>query len=485
MTDNKNITWNKSSITSSERFNNMGQKPIVLWFTGLSGSGKSTIATAVEKRLSELGYFAFLLDGDNVRHGLCSNLGFSEEDRTENLRRIAETAKLMADSGMIVLCSTISPLAMHRQNARNIISSAHDFAEVFVSADLDVCAKRDVKGLYKKAFAGEISEFTGVSAPYEIPEKPELTLDSAEKTLEMCTDEAVEYIISRQDTSDFCRHGIKKQLPALPLYSDVLEVIIPAAKDAGAEIMKIYETDFSVEYKDDKSPLTAADLAANSVICKYLHSAFPEIPILSEEKDPDTEDKEDRIAERMKSRFCFIVDPLDGTKEFIKKNGEFTVNIALSDNGISVCGAIYVPATDTMYFAAKGCGAWKQYGNSIPERISSSSRSDSLILMLSRSHADEKTEALLKKYENRISGIVRSGSSIKGCLVADGTADAYYRFGYTMEWDTAAMQCICEEAGATFMQCDGTPLLYNRKNNLNDKGFYIVNHKDNTFDLEL
>lgn len=483
MIENRNIVWAKSSVTQKARNSIVRQRPMVLWFTGLSGSGKSTIAAAAEKKLTELGYLVFLLDGDNVRHGLCSDLGFSEVDRTENLRRIAETAKLIADSGAVVLCSTISPLAIQRETARKIIASDHPFAEVYVSADLKICAERDVKGFYKKALSGEIKNFTGISAPYEVPEAPELMLDSECKTIDECRDEVVDFIISHQEYSNTLFHGLKKEISTLPLYRDVLDVIVPAAKEAGAEIMKIYRTDFLVEYKDDKSPLTEADIASNKVICKRIRSAFPDIPILSEEKESENEDMVEKATKRLNSRFCFIIDPLDGTKEFVKKNDEFTVNIALSDNGISVCGAIYVPATDTMYFAARGCGAWKQEGMASAVRISSSDRSDAMILMLSRSHTDERTEKLLAKYSDRIAGVERSGSSIKGCFVAEGKADAYYRFGYTMEWDTAAMQCICEEAGATVMQCDGTPLVYNRVNNLNDKGFYIVNRRENTFEL--
>ena len=172
-----NITWHEGQVTRKDREKVLGQRGVTLWLTGLSGSGKSTVAVAAEQALIERGRLAYVLDGDNVRHGLNKNLGFSPEDRTENIRRIAEVAKLFTDSGVIVLTSFISPYRADRDAARAIFGEG-DFVEVFVSTSLETCESRDPKGLYKKARAGQIPEFTGISAPYEAPERPELVLDT-------------------------------------------------------------------------------------------------------------------------------------------------------------------------------------------------------------------------------------------------------------------------------------------------------------------
>jgi adenylylsulfate kinase len=172
-----NITWHEGEVTRAHREAILGQKGATIWLTGLSGSGKSTVAVAAEKALIDRGRHAYVLDGDNVRHGLNTNLGFSPEDRTENIRRIGEVAKLFTDAGVIVFSSFISPYRADRDAVRAIMSEG-DFIEVYVAATLDTCEKRDVKGLYKKARAGEIPEFTGISAPYEEPENAELVLDT-------------------------------------------------------------------------------------------------------------------------------------------------------------------------------------------------------------------------------------------------------------------------------------------------------------------
>jgi adenylylsulfate kinase len=174
----------------------LGQRGATVWLTGLSGSGKSTIAVAAEKALSERGRLTYILDGDNVRHGLNSNLGFSPEDRTENIRRIGEVAKLFTDAGAIVFTSFISPYRSDRDRVREIMSEG-DFIEVYVAASLETCESRDVKGLYQKARAGEIPEFTGISAPYEEPEKPELVIDTNGQSVDASVDQLVGYLEKR------------------------------------------------------------------------------------------------------------------------------------------------------------------------------------------------------------------------------------------------------------------------------------------------
>ncbi|ATC58522.1 MULTISPECIES: adenylyl-sulfate kinase [Vibrio] len=187
----ENVVWHQHTVDKSFRANLKQQQPAVLWFTGLSGAGKSTIAGALEQRLAQLGYHTYLLDGDNVRHGLCSDLGFSEQDRRENIRRIGELAKLMADAGLIVLSAFISPHRAERQLVRDMLPQG-EFIEVFVNTKLDVCEQRDPKGLYKKARAGEISNFTGIDSEYESPQNPEIDLAAGEKSI----DELVEICLT-------------------------------------------------------------------------------------------------------------------------------------------------------------------------------------------------------------------------------------------------------------------------------------------------
>lgn len=187
----KNLVWQKTDISKEIREKSLNQKARTIWFTGLSGSGKSTLANEIEKRLVAMGKHTMLLDGDNVRMGLNNNLGFSDEDRVENIRRIAETAKLMNDAGLIVLTAFISPFRKDRRNANKIIGE--DYIEVFVSTPLEECEKRDIKGLYKKARDGVIKEFTGISSPYEAPENPSITVDTTNRSL----DESVDIVMKQ------------------------------------------------------------------------------------------------------------------------------------------------------------------------------------------------------------------------------------------------------------------------------------------------
>lgn len=199
---NSNIVWHKGKVEYEERCENLKQKGLVLWFTGLSGSGKSTIAVEVEKQLYEQGYATYLLDGDNVRHGLNSNLGFSDEDREENLRRIREVAALFKDAGLITLVSFISPFRKSREEARKLIGE-ENFIEIYIKADIETCSKRDPKGLYEKALKGEIPEFTGISSPYEEPENPEILVDTRVLSIDESVAGIVEKIIEIQNKSGY------------------------------------------------------------------------------------------------------------------------------------------------------------------------------------------------------------------------------------------------------------------------------------------
>jgi len=191
-----NITWHAGSVAREEREKLLGQRGVTLWLTGLSGSGKSTIAVAAERALIDRGHLAYVLDGDNVRHGLNKNLGFSPEDRTENIRRIGEVAKLFTEAGLIVFTSFISPYRSDRDAVRALMRDG-DFVEAYVSAPLDTCEGRDVKGLYKKARAGQIPEFTGISAPYEAPERPELVIHTDRQSVEESVVQVIDYLSAK------------------------------------------------------------------------------------------------------------------------------------------------------------------------------------------------------------------------------------------------------------------------------------------------
>ncbi|EPO3026945.1 adenylyl-sulfate kinase [Vibrio cholerae] len=192
----ENVVWHRHAVDKAQRAALKQQRPAVLWFTGLSGAGKSTVAGALENRLAALGYHTYLLDGDNVRHGLCSDLGFSEQDRRENIRRIGELAKLMADAGLIVLTAFISPHRAERQMVRDLLPNG-EFLEVYVNTSLDVCEARDPKGLYKKARAGEIRQFTGIDSAYEAPLNLDIDLPAGEKSVDELVAQCLQALAER------------------------------------------------------------------------------------------------------------------------------------------------------------------------------------------------------------------------------------------------------------------------------------------------
>lgn len=245
-----------------------------------------------------------------------------------------------------------------------------------------------------------------------------------------------------------------------------LAPIVRIAKDAGAVIMKIYNDptgEWNVDKKADNSPVTKADLAANDVICKALLALHPDVPIMSEET------KAEAYATRAKWGAYWCVDPLDGTKEFLKRNGEFTVNIALVSDGRPVLGVVYAPALDKCYWGAKGVGAWQ---DGVRLHAAEFSEKDAgLVLVCSRSHRDERTTAFLERYTEPKTKSM--GSSLKFMLVASGEAHLYPRLAPTMEWDTAASQIIVEEAGGVVLrEPDAKPMMYNKEDLLNP--YFIV-----------
>ncbi|MGX8797384.1 3'(2'),5'-bisphosphate nucleotidase CysQ family protein [Fusibacter sp. JL298sf-3] len=258
-------------------------------------------------------------------------------------------------------------------------------------------------------------------------------------------------------------------------YEKELQIAIEAACSAGDVIMTVYQTDFDVSIKKDTSPVTEADIAANHVILNMLKSAFPEDGFLSEE----VRDDESRLT---KKRF-WVIDPLDGTKEFIKKNDEFAVNIGLVVDGDIHLGLVYLPVSRKVYYGIRGEGAYvRSCESTTPRRIFVSKRRKPYHLLVSRSHPSEKTLTLLKQHADEIETVTEMGSAIKGCLIAEGLYDVYYNFGHSRKWDTCAMECIVAEAGGVLRKLDGVPIDYMEKDTLN-RGFYIVNSEENCVDL--
>jgi len=197
MSQDENIVWHTQTVSREQKQQHKGHKPALLWYTGLSGSGKSTVANAVEAKLFSLGCHTYLLDGDNVRMGLNKGLTFSDEDRVENIRRISEVAKLFVDAGLIVSTAFISPFKADRAQARSIVNEG-EFIEVFIDTPLAICESRDPKGLYKKARAGDIPNFTGISSSFDVPESPDIHVHTAEQTIEQCADQIVDYLIKNK-----------------------------------------------------------------------------------------------------------------------------------------------------------------------------------------------------------------------------------------------------------------------------------------------
>ena len=254
------------------------------------------------------------------------------------------------------------------------------------------------------------------------------------------------------------------------MYEKELRVCKDIVLAASEEILKVYNTNFNVEKKDDQSPVTKADIEANKVIVSILKKKFDYL-IVSEESL--------NHQQYCDEEYCFIVDPIDGTKEFIKKNGEFTVNIALLHGDELVVGVVYAPVLNEMYYASKNQGAFMEK-DGVTKKIHVSNRKEQLKVLISRSHQKLKSVALLEDNEDKILKVSRLGSSLKGCRIASGEQDAYYRFGPTCIWDTAAMQIIVEEAGGFLKLLTGEKINYRKKDYINDE-FYIINDESNLF----
>ncbi len=255
-----------------------------------------------------------------------------------------------------------------------------------------------------------------------------------------------------------------------------LDVAIQAALEAGECIKKVYSKDFDIEIKEDNSPVTKADLAANTVIMNRLKASFSDFGFLTEEEQDNFK--------RLVKEWCWIIDPLDGTKEFIKKNDEFTVNIALSNHHEIVLGVVYAPIFNELYFAVKDQGAFKRLPDGSDQRLAVSTRTEGLYGLQSQSKAIDMCINIFDTHAESIAKITKLGSSLKGCRIAEGTQDVYFNCGRSMVWDTAAMECIVVEAGGVLRQLNGEPIIYNAEKIVNDRGFYILNRPENNLVLK-
>ncbi len=260
----------------------------------------------------------------------------------------------------------------------------------------------------------------------------------------------------------------------IDLLKDLLPEIRRIAKEAGEKIMEVYEKGFEIEIKADNSPVTTADLAANEVIERELNKLLPLFPILSEES------AEVPFEKRSARETYWLIDPLDGTKEFIKRRDSFTVNIALIHKNKSILGVVYAPALDVSYFACRGSGSFKQIANDTEQQIKARALPQMPMIAGSRSHLGKALETFLQNLKNDKGDyeLISMGSSLKMCLVAEGVADLYPRLWLTSEWDTAAAHCIVDEADGSIVKTDMSPLLYNTKDSLLNPFFFTIGNND-------
>jgi 3'(2'), 5'-bisphosphate nucleotidase len=446
-----NLYHSISSISRKDREDLLKQRGYVFWFMGLSGSGKSTIADQVQNSLFEKGILTYILDGDNIRLDLNKDLDFTVSDREENIRRVCEVAKLMVDVGIVVLCSFITPNDKLQSLVKSLL--VDDCSLIYVEADLESCISRDPKGLYDKAMKGQIKNFTGISQGYSY-NIHDFVVSTVGISKKQSVFEVLQYINRTLNLKE------------------KLEITKSIAMEAGRKILEIYGNSSEYVIKDDSSPLTIADLASNKIIVDELKKRYPNIPIISEEQSNLVNDKT--------NSFVWIIDPLDGTKEFINKNGEFTVNIALVYNHEPILGVIYSPVLDKLYFATKNNGAYL-LENGYTKQILTSAKIEDLYMVGSRSHSDERERLILDEKKAMIKEYMVVGSSLKGAFIAEGKADIYYRFGYVSEWDICAMDIIVSEAGGILKLMNHEKINYNSSTPLIKEGFYVVNRKENIF----
>lgn len=459
----------------------------VFWFTGLSGSGKTKIVDTVCRDLLKAGKKVMVYDGDAVRSGINRNLTFSPADIKENNRVIAELCKRERERYDYIFVPVISPFSKIRRFAKEIIGDP--FYLIYVKASLDEVIRRDAKGLYKKALTGEIKNFIGVSGdtPYQAPRNADLVLDTEAEDAGASANRLMDFIDSIEQSLKppprriGGRRARKPVMTASPnglFKGGDLQEVLKIIRRAGQSVLEIYNTDFKHEKKNDGSPVTMADKRSFEILKEGFEGRFPEIPILSEEQEDIP------FSSRRAWHYFWLIDPLDGTKEFIRRNGEFTINVALVHHTAPVAGVIYAPVKDVFYFAEKQMGSYRLDNASIVEGaqardviIKASKRlplgrlpAASLTVIASRSHMTDKTrdyiERLKSEYGN--TDVVNAGSALKFSLISEGTADIYPRLAPTMEWDTAAGHIIIEEAGGCILDIEtGSAISYNKESLVN------------------
>ncbi len=419
----------------------------ILWFTGLSGSGKTTIANMLKAKLEEKGKTVAILDGDIVRETHNRHLGFTREDIRENNKIISELA--IKEDADYILIPIISPYQEDRTAARKLIGD--NFVEVYVNASVEECSRRDVKGLYYKARVGEINNLIGVADtnPYQRPIDPELELKTKEESVEESVNKILEFL-------------------NIPELSEDTRLAIKAAKVAGKAILKIYqEEDYIINLKDDKSPITKADLQSNKIITQYLTTTNH--VILSEESKDSLE--------RLEQSKVWIIDPLDGTSDFINKTGEFTVMIALVENNLPTIGIVYQPTTDILYVAEKGKGCYKVQGKKwnklTVNQKEDFSKSNAVV---SRHHLSDKERIFLEQLS--IGNYSQVGSSgLKIAKICEQTADIYFTTtDQIKQWDTCAAYCLIKEAGGEITDIFGNKIIYNQEK-INHKNGILATNK--------
>jgi 3'(2'),5'-bisphosphate nucleotidase len=433
----------------------MSKQKLIFWFTGFSGSGKTTIANKLETHLKKLNYKVKILDGDDVRNTLHKDLGFTKKDILLNNELISKLALEHIKDNDIILVPIISPYTESRTSARKLLGDT--FVELYIKADINGCIKRDVKGLYKKALAGEIDNFIGISksAPYELPENPNITLN----TDKISINEAVQKILS--------------YIKIFSTLSKETKESIIAAKKGGTAILKHYTPNKTTNYelKHDNTEVTKADLESNNIIIAHLKQKF-QYDIISEEQNSQKDIANETV---------WLIDPLDGTKDFISGSEEFSVMISLIKNNEPHIGVVYLPAKQMCYFAEHNKGSFLETEKEIIKlHVSNTKKISDLKLVLSKNHFSDKDKSFTSNLKAK--NHIHMGSiGVKLGEIASGNADLYFNFHGLRKWDIAAPQIIVEEANGIVSDIHNNELNYTMKGNMLINGILAINAKNHEF----
>lgn len=421
---------------------------IVVWFTGLSGSGKTTIALKLKENLEEQGKNVEIFDGDIIRKTIHKHLGFSRKDIKENNLAIAKLAKDKIDHFDVILVPIMSPYKEDREQARKLLGK--NFIELYIKCSLEKCKVRDVKGIYKKFANGEISGIIGVNRPYEPPDKPDIIIDTESLSLE----QSVKLICDFLDKQII---GPDIQLLDMDFPFDASEetrAAVNAALKAGKAVLDIYSTKFSPTFKYDKEPITQADIRSNELIIHIL-SKF-NFPILSEEGKDDLT--------RLNSCKLWIIDPLDGTMDFIQKTGEFSIMIALVEGNKAVLGVVYQPTEEVLFISQKDKGAYVySKGKWESMHVSDISILSNCRIITSRNHFSTNDRLLVKKL-GILKHIKKGSAGLKVAEICNGNAEVYFTSTDKIkQWDTCAAYSLITESGGAITDLLGNDILYNTR----------------------